>query len=275
MNPYTKKYLDFDQTDENVKFTDICKMSKFPYEIYALEEQMKSLSKWITKDKLENQEYNNTNFQVVQDLYNEKIKRKEMKKPFYFITLNPKPDVDFNEFKSAVDDITTWSWVELMTYAFEQRGTTIETAGNGFHAHIIIEKYNIEFGKMRTQIRNKFSKFCLNNENCINIQKKKREWLKDKIDYIKGKNKSGDGKDIKQDIDIYWRKKLQLKEFYVFDTLTDKKGVSNNHGGRRKGSGVKLGTKRGKYKCKKNNKHIIENEIKEIEVKNIKTNFEF
>ena len=274
MNPYTKKYLDFNQTDENVKFTDICKMSKFPYEIYALEEQMKSLTKWITKDKLENQEYSNTNFQVVQDLYNEKQKRKENKKPFYFITINPKPDIDFNEFKSNIEDISTFTWVEKCYWVFEQRGNNNDTIGNGFHAHILIEKHNCEFGKMKSQITNKFKKFVgIVSDNTINIQKKKREWLNDKLEYIMGK-KYDEGKPEKQEIDLIWRKNNNLENYYTFDTLTDKKRVSNNKGGRRIGSGVKLGDKRGKYNCKKNNKHI-ENEIQEIEFVKRKTSLTF
>lgn len=273
MNPYTKKYLDFDQTDENVKFTDICKMSKFPYEIYALEEQMKSLTKWITKDKLENQEYNNTNFQIVQDLYNEKQRRKENKKPFYFITINPEPDTDFNEFKSAVEDISTFCWIDKCYWVFEQRGTSIEDI-HGIHSHILIENHNCEFGKMKSQITNKFKKFvgkvC---EGTINIQKKKREWLNDKLEYIMGK-KYDEGKPEKQEIDIIWRQKNELQNYYTFDTLTDKRRVSKSKGGRREGSGVKTGTKRGKYNCKNNNKHI-ENEIKEIEFIKRKTSLSF
>lgn len=271
MNPYTKKFLDFEQTDENVKFTDIYKMSKFPYELWALEEQMKSLQKWVVKDKLENQEYENSNFQVIQDLYNEKQKRKEYKRPFFFITINPKPDTDFNEFKSAVEDISTWCWVDKCYWVFEQRGTNETDIGNGFHAHILIEKHNIEKGKCKTQIKNKFKKFVgVLNDNTINVQDKKREWLQDKLDYILGE-KYDEGKPEKQEIDKIWRKKNNIESYYKFDTLTDKRRVSNSLGGRREGSGVKNGTKRGKYNCKKNNllTEDCENSIKIVHKKKI------
>lgn len=273
MNPYTKKYLEFEQTEENEKFTDMYKMSKFGYEVYALEEQMKSLQKWIVKDKLEKQEYKDGNFKVVQELYNEKQRRKELNKPFYFITLNPKQDCEFEPFKDAVGDISCWSWVDKCLWVFEQRGSTEEEMGKGFHAHVLISNYNIEKGKLKTQIRNKFKKFCLDIESCINIQQKKREWLNDKLEYIMGK-KLDEGKPEKQEIDTLWREKMNLKQFYSFDILTDKRRISKNMGGRREGSGVKKGTKRGKYKCKKNNLHLEDCENK-IEIVKKKTTIDF
>ena len=43
--------------------------------------------------------------------------------------------------------------------------------------------------------------------------------------------KYDEGKPEKQEIDLVWRKKLELKNYYTFDTLTDKRRVSNSKGG--------------------------------------------
>lgn len=265
MNPYTKKYLEFLETndDPDVKFTEKHKPPMFLYKLWALEEINKKNILFNMKDALDNNEFNNTEFQVFQDVHNEKLKRKEDKKPFVFITINPKPDADFNDFKINIEDIATWSWVDKCYWVFEQRGSTESEMGRGFHSHIIIEKYNIAVNKIKSQVKNKFKKFVgVCNDHTINVQKKQRDWLEDKLEYIMGK-KYDEGKPEKQEIDIIWREKNSLKPYYTFDTLTDKKRVSNNKGGRREGSGVKKGTKRGKY----NEKKIVntnENKISEI-----------
>lgn len=276
MNPYYKKYCEFEQTDENVKFTDIHRMNRFDYEVFSMEEQMKKNISKINKMKLDMNKFcGHTKWHNVQMIHNEKLKLEEeykkFKSPFFFITINPKPETDFNEFKSAVEDISTWCWVNKCYWVFEQRGNIESEMGKGFHAHILIEEHNIEKGKCNTQMINKFKKFVgIVSDNTINVQNKKREWLQDKLEYIMGE-KLDEGKPEKQEIDKIWRLKRELQSWYSFDTLTDKRRVSNNKGGRRNGSGVKLGSKRGKYKCKKNNLLLedCKNEIKIIKEKKV------
>ena len=270
MNPYTKKYLEFLETNdnENTKFTEVNSMPKFLYEVYALEEITKNNVKWISRDKLDKNEYLNTALgHTAQIIHNEKLKRKEDNKPFWFITISPKPEADFNEFKSAIEDVSTFCWVEKCYWTFEQRGATLEKMGTGFHAHIILEKYNIAPSKLKSIMKNKFSKFIVVDkfiDNKINILEKKKPFLQDKLDYIMGKKIDSD-KPEKCEIDKKWREKLQMELFYSFDILTDERRISNSLGGRREGSGVKKGTKRGNYKGKKNiTKNSNKNDINEI-----------
>ena len=124
-----------------------------------------------------NKYYGHPKWHEQQLIFNEKQKLeeefKQFKKPFFFITINPKPDTDFNEFKSAIEDISTFCWIEKCYWVFEQRGNNNDTIGNGFHSHILIEKHNCEFGKMKQQITNKMKKFVgVVSDNTINIQKK-------------------------------------------------------------------------------------------------------
>lgn len=72
----------------------------------------------------------------------------------------------------------------------------------------------------------------------------------------------------------YGGKKNSYENYYHYDNSTDKKELSIK-GGRRKGSGVKLGTKRGPYKKKSGTK--MSEEIKldkmKIENKSVKISF--
>lgn len=284
MNPYYKKYcewLENNDEHEDVNFTDIHKMTNFQYEVYYMEEMRKKNIFKKIKIKLEQNEYLNTKWNEDQILHNEVKKMdkiyKENKKPFWFITICPKPGADFNEFKSSIEDISTFIWVDKCYWCFEQRGETLENAGEGFHAHVILEKYNIAPSKLKTIMKNKFSKFITVDkyiDNKINLLQKQKEFLQDKLDYIMGL-KQDETKPLKCEIDKKWREQLNLKLFYQFDILTDERRISNSLGGRREGSGVKKGTKRGKYKCKKNNKHIVENEINEIKFIKKKNVLEF
>jgi hypothetical protein len=40
------------------------------------------------------------------------------------------------------------------------------------------------------------------------------EFAKTKVNYIIGKNKTGDGKDLKQDADLVFRKQMSLSPYY-------------------------------------------------------------
>ena len=275
MNPYTKKYLDFLESndDENLKFTDVHSMPLFCYEVWSMEEISKRDVKRKMKILLDNNKLQNTKWHNQQILHNEVMKmeleEKERKKPFWFITISPKPDAVFEQFKSNIEDISTFIWCEKCFWTFEQRGTCEEDMGEGFHAHIILDKYNISPSKLKTIIKNKFEKFVVVDkyiDNKINILEKAREYLLDKMEYITGK-KIDEDKPQKVEMDKKWREKLGLKLFYSFDILTDERRISTSLGGRREGSGVKKGTKRGKYKSEvKTKKNDNENKIKEIEI---------
>lgn len=186
---------------------------------------------------------------ALQRLYNENKEMKKNMKDFYFITINPVKDTDFEEFKSAVLGVWNWCWIEKMHVAFEQRGSTPSERGIMPHAHILIEKCDNEWNKINSQFRDKFKKFCGQPyDKTINVLSKKREWLNDKLEYIYGTNKTDGGKPEKQAQDQIWRTEKKIKNIYKFELSTDKK--SSNTGGARKNCGVKKGDKRGNYKKK-------------------------
>ena len=222
------------------------------YEAYAIEEMMKNLNKKLIKMKLDNNEFMSSQ-PFLQKLHNEVKERKEKLKPFYFITISPKPNTDFNDFKDSVESCVNWIFMEEGLYAYEQRGANDEECGNGFHVHIILIKYNVKPKTLLTRLITKFKKFCEPDktgsyENVINVKQKRNEFLQDKLDYIRGL-KHDDDKPDKVYQDKQWRTKLNLQNYYTFDLETDKE-VKGKRGGAREGAGRK-----------KKNESLIENTI--------------
>lgn len=100
-------------------------------------------------------------------------------------------------------------------YVLEQRGSTEFEAGKGFHAHILVRR-NLEYKPswLKKNIGNTCKNLCnINNPNLLNIQVIGEDFARDKKVYILGQNKNGEGKDLKQQIDIFWRKNLSIPDY--------------------------------------------------------------
>ena len=137
---------------------------------------------------------------------------------FLFITVNPKPEITFETFSKKMEKLAKRNIFNSALYVYEQRGTTIEEAGKGFHCHMLCERnLNYKPTKVVSCIKNTCKKLCNpNDQRVLNIQIIGEEFMKDKREYILGHNKTGEGKSVKQDIDIYWRKKNNLNNYYKY-----------------------------------------------------------
>ncbi|RYX87098.1 hypothetical protein EON73_02055, partial [bacterium] len=56
----------------------------------------------------------------------------------YFITVNPKPDVIFEEFKNPLFKYIKSKSILAFELVFEQKGEDYDSLGHNFHAHIIV-----------------------------------------------------------------------------------------------------------------------------------------
>lgn len=136
---------------------------------------------------------------------------------YCWITINPKPDIDFETFRKKVDKLVNRKMFTDYCYVYEQRGSNEDELGKGFHTHILatrLTKYKPN--KVARNIRNTCKNLVgdSSNNNQVNIQFIGEEYAADKKEYILGKNKTGEGKDKKQDMDVIWRKKNNLNEYY-------------------------------------------------------------
>lgn len=155
----------------------------------------------------------------------EKVKQKmaeDHNNKFMFFTINPKPSVKLEDFLRVVaKSVLKTCFTEFM-YVIEQRGTNSETAGQGFHAHILVKR-NVKYKpfKCKQNMQNTYSKMCdVKNDALFNVKYLNTEWAIDKVNYITTGGKTGDGKDVKQDIDVWWRDIKNIQPYYGNKEIT-------------------------------------------------------
>lgn len=156
----------------------------------------------------------------------EKLNRKRLQQKtadahnnrYFFITINPPPTINLEVLMKKVEKYDQRVICVQNQWVFEQRGTDISSAGTGVHCHMLVERnLNYKPCKFKDYTRNAFK--CLFKKNdhlnnsLLNIKACCNDFCKDKIEYMTGA-KTGEGKQEKQDIDIYWREKKNIKPFY-------------------------------------------------------------
>lgn len=154
-----------------------------------------------------------------EDKLNDDIREQKAQKHnnlYLWLTVNPKSEITFENFKSRVEKAVARTMFSDYLYVYEQRGTE-QTAdlGEGFHAHILLKR-NLDYKpcKVITNLKNTFKDMTL-------VDKKEifawywcsDEYKLDKIQYITGL-KTAEGKDEKQIGDKLWRKYNDLETFY-------------------------------------------------------------
>lgn len=138
----------------------------------------------------------------------------EMKKPkrakqIQFITINPKPDIDIEQFKALVEKLLEKTYMVNPQCQFEQTGTDIETMGQHPHCHIIIDK-TIRKSKILQFIYQLFKKY-VGSQQSIDIKEYNDSMKQDKIDYMNG-NKWDEDKEQACIINQAWRDKHGLNQ---------------------------------------------------------------
>ena len=198
---------------------EICYLHKL------VEEQLNDGSENIKLNINDNQVIQNNYSSSYKDLENLLILVKEShagknKNGYLFITINPKPGEDFQKCHKIIQKIVKKTCFTDYLYVVEQRGTIEEgNIGKGFQFHILTKRaLNYNPTKCEQNVRNSTKKICDSKNNLIcNIQKIGIEFAQEKVDYITEKNKTGEGKDKKQekqDADKIFRKNLSLSPFY-------------------------------------------------------------
>lgn len=141
---------------------------------------------------------------------------------FLFVTINPKPDVKLEDFTKTVKKLVERQMFSAYAYAFEQRASTPEEVGKGFHVHILMKRnLNYKPSKIKKNMENTCKTICNTKDNRVfNVQFIGTEFARDKIEYITG-GKTGEGKDQKMDMDIIFRKNNDMSDVYQNGTFFD------------------------------------------------------
>ena len=179
------------------------KQLNMKYELELLGEEMKKMK--------------HDNIKLTQQLKEQTAK--EHNNGYLFITINPKIKTITHDnikiFEKSIVKFINRNFIEEAWAVIEQRGTTEQEAGQGYHAHIELRRnLNYRPSDIIKGAKNTFKKYCdINNPSLLNCQIHGEDFHKDKLEYIEGV-KTGEGKDKKQEIDITFRKKYNLQVVY-------------------------------------------------------------
>lgn len=140
---------------------------------------------------------------------------------FIWITINPKDSVSLADFLKFIHKVANKTCFTDYLYVLEQRGTLhseeITSLGKGMHCHMLVKR-NLTYKpcKCHTNIRNSAKRIVgnINNKGQLHLVTIGNDFASDKKDYILGKNKTGEGKDVKQDADIVWRANNNIEPCY-------------------------------------------------------------
>ncbi|AXH79108.1 MAG: putative replication initiation protein [Circular genetic element sp.] len=190
----------------------------------------------IAKDKFHAAK-NLTNFNIAYELdllgdyaknqrqTRDKLKQEQAKRLgtlWLWLTINPKPEISFRDFQKSIEKVANRRMFQEYLYVYEQRSTTLNEAGKGFHAHLLLRR-DIKYKqcKVISNLKNSFKNICdTNNHMIFNYHWLPEEYRADKKEYILG-TKTEDGKDEKQIIDKLWRKlpEINILPYYITDEI--------------------------------------------------------
>lgn len=132
------------------------------------------------------------------------ILRPREEKKIFFVTINPRPDVDLKLFKKLVANYLSRTFVQNELYSFEQTGEDVSTMGKHPHCHIIMDKVkNMSPKQLQDRTYNTFKSIC-GNKLCCDVRIYSGSLRQDKINYLKGL-KWDESKDKASKINIVWR----------------------------------------------------------------------
>lgn len=146
---------------------------------------------------------------------------KSLKRPikvdYFFITVNPIPNVDLQIFLKLLANFCRRKPVIDYVYNIEQRGETEADIGKGIHSHLLITWNAAMSGKVRQYLGETFKRVIgSNTNNIININKIPKEYVLDKMDYLEG-NKWDSEKESKIAIDKIFREQNKISLLYKKD----------------------------------------------------------
>lgn len=131
-----------------------------------------------------------------------------------FLTINPKPDVDFLTFKNCVERFVKLKPIKGATYAYEQRLDASGVGSRGYHCHILVDRNDKPY-VIEKEARRIFHDVVgdVKNVNQLNFSWRADSEREKSLKYIRG-IKDGEAKQAKCEEDIQWRKSLNIDDIY-------------------------------------------------------------
>lgn len=141
--------------------------------------------------------------------YNEYIESNH-KRQAYMVTIRPSTKATWDQFYQKVESFLGRKFFVQYVRSYEQKGTSMETLGEGFHVHIVCETTHRSKGELLRDTKSTFKQWIedgLVAENCIQVDLTKNPEALVKnylIDYVS----EDDHKACTKEWDALWRAKI-------------------------------------------------------------------
>lgn len=156
-------------------------------------------------------------FDRVKELQKLKLEKDDLTKTeMLWITINPRPDVPFDEIKKCMMNIIRKKWLKRYVYVYEQRGEDEDHIGDKPHIHLLLYRDGKKPSHAITEIKNTVKYITnVNHDEIFHVKyvKSNDHNVVNLLNYMLGK-KGDESKHKKQEIDILFRQKYNLKSFY-------------------------------------------------------------
>lgn len=178
----------------------------------ALKTKYKRLCSEIIENQLKQNKYAGTDLQNKYDQVM-LIRKTEMVDKYWFITINPYPDIEYEVFKKHIDKVVKKKWMTKYIYVYEQRQSEENKPYHGIHFHMIVAKTCAKSDVLR-EIYNTCKNIVGHKESIDVKPLDTQQDLSTRLNYILG-IKSTEDKQKKQQIDKIFRQQYNIQSYYI------------------------------------------------------------
>lgn len=135
--------------------------------------------------------------------------------PWIWLTVNPAPQVSFEQFRSKINKCLSKKWITSAMFTLEQRGQqAAQDLGRGFHLHMILPRGKKSKSAAKSEIKNTFKTVCnVDQDSCLNFRLISDTSKEEKLKYLQGLKKPSKLPQVNED--RQWRLQEGLRDFYV------------------------------------------------------------
>lgn len=166
---------------------------------------------WSEKEKSKNQSIGES--RAVQEiafrdyLVSERSEKSGKTGKFFWITVNPKSDVQLEALMKGTEKIVSKTWIQSYAYVYEN------TVSNHIHSHILL-KADYETARARKETANSVKHICeTSNVHCFKFVILDEDKAKQKLSYMMGLKAPKKLENV--DLTREWRKTVGLEEIYL------------------------------------------------------------
>lgn len=138
----------------------------------------------------------------------------------FVITIAPKHDVDVIDFITLCHKFAASNMFIAYAYAFEQKGSSLETIGSHPHCHFVVATTYAKSHILK-RVRDKFKDICGESGMQVDKSKTPSQFItKYLIEHV-GREDTPDAKSLTSGTDMLWRTQMNLLPLYTSDNATE------------------------------------------------------